>query len=142
MTTKKKFKVSDCKAIDLPKIYNEKGSITVLENNKSIPFNVERVYYLYDVPSSSERGGHAHYELEQYIIAACGSFTFILDDGTTQKEVFLNNPSKALHIKKGIWREIKDFSSGAICLVLASHTYDEKDYIRNYEDYLKYTNNG
>lgn len=133
-----KFKVSDCRVVDLPKIYNEQGSITALENSKDIPFAVERIYYLYDVPSSSERGGHAHYDLEQYVIAACGSFTFILDDGVSKKEIFLNNPSKALYIKKGIWREIKDFSSGAICLVLASHTYDENDYIRDYEEYLKY----
>ncbi|MFK8281196.1 sugar 3,4-ketoisomerase [Capnocytophaga cynodegmi] len=135
-----KFKVSDCRVVDLPKIYNEQGSITALENSKDIPFAVERIYYLYDVPSSSERGGHAHYDLEQYVIAACGSFTFILDDGVSKKEIFLNNPSKALYIKKGIWREIKDFSSGAICLVLASHTYDENDYIRDYEEYLKYIN--
>ncbi|GJQ07401.1 dTDP-6-deoxy-3,4-keto-hexulose isomerase [Capnocytophaga cynodegmi] len=135
-----KFKVSDCRVVDLPKIYNEKGSITALENSKDIPFAVERIYYLYDVPSSSERGGHAHYDLEQYVIAACGSFTFILDDGVSEKEIFLNNPSKALYIKKGIWREIKDFSSGAICLVLASHTYDENDYIRDYEDFLYYIN--
>jgi hypothetical protein len=132
------FSVDDCLIINLPKIHNSAGNITVLENFKDIPFNVKRVYYLYDVPMGAERGGHGHYELEQYIIAASGSFTFVLDDGKNKKEVFLNDPSKALHIKPGIWREIKGFSSGSICLVLASHEYSEVDYIRDYDEYLNY----
>jgi hypothetical protein len=130
--------VFDCSIVDLPVVHHENGKISVLENNQNIPFDIKRVYYLYDVPYGSERGGHAHYELEQYVVAACGSFTFVLDDGTKIREVFLNSPQKALHIKPGIWREIKDFSSGSICLVLASHQYSEKDYMRNYKDYLKF----
>lgn len=135
------YNVDDCFLIELPKIYNLSGNITVLENSKDIPFDVKRIYYLYDVPMGSERGGHGHYDLEQYIIAASGSFNFVLSDGETTKEFFLNDPSKALYIKPGIWREIKNFSSGSICLVLASHEYNEDDYIRNYDDYLKYKKN-
>lgn len=132
------YNVEDCKIVTLPKIHNESGNLTALQNNIDIPFNVKRIYYLYDVPMGSDRGGHGHYELEQYIVAASGSFTFILDDGKNKKEVFLNDPSKALYIKPGIWREIVNFSSGSICLVLASMEYTERDYIREYEDYLKY----
>ncbi len=132
------YKLEDCRIIDLPKINNKSGNITSLENGTSIPFSVNRIYYLYDVPMGSERGGHAHYELQQYIIAASGSFSFILDDGKNKKEFFLNDPSKALHILPGIWREIKNFSSGSICLVLASQQYNESDYIRDYNDFLKY----
>lgn len=132
------YSVEDCVIVTLPKIHNESGNITVLENNIDIPFDVKRVYYLYDVPMGSERGGHGHYELEQFIIAASGSFTFQLNDGVNTKEVFLNDPSKALYIKPGIWREIKDFSSGSICLVLASQEYNENDYIRNYDDFLTF----
>ena len=132
------YSVEDCVIVTLPKIHNESGNITVLENNKEIPFDVKRIYYLYDVPMGSERGGHGHYELEQFIIAASGSFTFHLNDGINSKEFFLNDPSKALYIKPGIWREIKEFSSGSICLVLASQEYNEKDYIREYYEYLKF----
>jgi dTDP-4-dehydrorhamnose 3,5-epimerase-like enzyme len=132
------YKLEDCKIIDLPKIIGKSGNITSLENGTSIPFSVNRIYYSYDVPMGSERGGHAHYELQQYIIAASGSFSFILDDGKNKKEFFLNDPSKALHILPGIWREIKNFSSGSICLVLASQQYNESDYIRDYNDFLKY----
>ena len=134
------YSVSDCKVVDLSKVHNDAGNITVLENNKNIPFEIKRIYYLYDVPMGADRGGHGHYELQQYIVAASGSFTFVLYDGTTKKEFFLNDPSKALHILPGIWREIKDFSSGSICLVLASHEYNELDYIREYVEYLKYKN--
>ena len=132
------FSVYDCNIVDLPKIHNESGNITILENNKDIPFEINRVYYLYDVPMGSERGGHAHYELQQYVVAASGSFTFVLDDGENKKEVFLNNPAKALHIKTGIWREMKDFSSGSVCLVLASHNYNEDDYLREYEKFIEW----
>ena len=130
--------VFDCSIVDLPLIHNQKGNITVLENDKSIPFEIKRIYYLYDVPYAAERGGHAHYELQQFVVAACGSFTFILDDGVNKREVFLNSPRKALHIKPGIWREMKDFSGGSICLVLASSLYSEKDYIRDYQEFLNY----
>lgn len=132
------YSINDCHILDLPKIHNEAGNITVIENQITAPFDVKRVYYLYDVPMGSERGGHGHYELQQYIIALSGSFVFVLDDGKNVKEVFLNDPSKALYIKPGIWREIKDFSSGSVCLVLASQEYYEEDYIRSYDEYLNY----
>ena len=134
------FSVHDCQVIELPIVHNESGNISVLENQGNIPFDIKRVYYLYDVPMGAERGGHAHYELQQYVVAASGSFTFILDDGHEKKEIFLNHPNKALYIKPGIWREMKDFSSGSVCLVLASMHYTEKDYIREYEDFLNFRN--
>ncbi|KNB61305.1 sugar 3,4-ketoisomerase [Chryseobacterium sp. Hurlbut01] len=136
------FNIEDCNIVELPIAHTENGNITVLENQLNIPFDIKRIYYLYDVPMNAERGGHAHYELQQYVIAASGSFTFILDDGTNKKEVFLNHPNKALHIKPGIWREMKDFSSGSICLVLASMKYTESDYIRDYREFLNYRKNG
>ena len=136
------FNVEDCEIIELPIVHNESGNITVLENQLNIPFDIRRVYYLYDVPMNAERGGHSHYELQQYVVAASGSFTFILDDGTNKKEVFLNHPNKALHIKQGIWREMKGFSSGSICLVLAPMEYTESDYIRDYTEFLNYRKNG
>ena len=132
------YSVKDCNIINLTKIHNQAGNITILENSKSIPFQVKRIYYLYDVPMGSERGGHGHYELEQFIVAASGSFTIVLDDGKDKKHLFLNNPSEALYIKPGIWREIINFSSGSICLVLASQEYTEKDYIRDYDKYLQW----
>lgn len=136
------FSVDDCKIVELPIVHNEAGNITVLENNSNIPFAIKRVYYLYDVPMGAERGGHGHYALQQYVIAASGSFTFVLDDGRKKKEVFLNHPNKALHIVPGIWKEMKDFSSGSVCLVLASQNYTEDDYMRNYNEFIKYRNNG
>jgi hypothetical protein len=129
--------VFDCSVIDISKIHSESGNITVLENKKDVPFDVKRIYYLYDIPGGESRGGHAHYELEQYIVAASGSFDVILDDGENKKRITLNRPNFALHIVPGLWRELSNFSSGAICLVLASHKYDEKDYIRDYKEYLK-----
>lgn len=132
------YSIDDCNILDLAKIHNQAGNITVIENQITAPFDVKRVYYLYDVPMGSERGGHGHFKLQQYIIALSGSFVFVLDDGVNVKEVFLNDPSKALHIKPGIWREIKDFSSGSVCLVLASENYSEQDYIRDYNDFLKF----
>jgi hypothetical protein len=130
--------VFDCAVIDISKVHNEAGNITVVENEINIPFNVKRVYYLYDVPGGEARGGHAHYELEQYVIAASGSFDVILDDGKNRKIVTLNRPNLALHIVPGLWRELDNFSSGSICLVLASHKYDESDYIRDYEEFLEF----
>lgn len=127
--------IFDCKIIDLSKVHNEKGNITVVENGKNIPFDIKRIYYLYDVPSGEERGGHAHYELEQYIIAASGSFDVILDDGKNRSTFTLNRPNLALHIVPGLWRELNNFSSGSICLVLASHVYSEQDYIREYNQF-------
>ena len=114
------------------------GNLTILENGLNIPFDVKRIYYLYDVPSGSARGGHAHIELEQYIIAASGSYDVILDDGKNKKKFTLNRPNLALHILPGMWRELDNFSSGSISMVLASQLYDEKDYIRDYNQFLNY----
>lgn len=136
------FNVDDCNIVELPIVHTINGNMTVLENQLNIPFDIRRIYYLYDIPMNAERGGHSHYELQQYVVAASGSFTFLLDDGTKKKEIFLNHPNKALHIKPGIWREMKDFSSGSICLVLASMEYTESDYIREYKSFLNYRNNG
>lgn len=133
----KKTTVFDCSVIDISKIHNQSGNITVAENLKNIPFEVKRVYYLYDIPGGETRGGHAHYELEQYIIAASGSFDVVLSDGVNRKIVTLNRPDFALHVVPALWRELDSFSSGSVCLVLASHKYDESDYIREYDDYIK-----
>lgn len=136
-----KFKnstVFDCSIIDVSKVHNDAGNITVIENGLNIPFDVKRIYYLYDVPGGEARGGHAHFELEQYLIAASGSFDVILDDSKNRKIVTLNRPNLALHIVPGLWRELDNFSSGSISLVLASHLYNEDDYIRDYNDYLNF----
>ena len=130
--------VFDCSVIDMSKINATTGNITVLENGVNVPFDVKRIYYLYDVPSGEERGGHAHYELEQYIIAASGSFDVILDDGVNRRSISLNRPNLALHIVPGLWRSLDNFSSGSICMVLASEKYGEKDYIRNYKKYKEW----
>jgi hypothetical protein len=130
--------VSACHIIELDKIHNRAGNLTVVQNQSSVPFSVERVYYLYDVPSNAERGGHGHKELYQLIIAASGSFTITLDDGTTKVSFMLNNPNKGLLIVPGIWRELSDFSSGSVCLVLASMKYYASDYIRDYQEFLSY----
>jgi len=132
--------VSQCKIIELDKIHNRAGNLTVVQNHLSIPFSVERVYYLYDVPNNAERGGHAHKELYQLIIAASGSFTIILNDGTVKKSFMLNNPNMGLLVVPGIWRELNDFSSGSVCLVLASMKYSASDYIRDYQEFLIYKN--
>lgn len=129
--------VFNCSIVDLSKVHTIAGNITVVENGDNIPFEVKRVYYLYDVPAGEERGGHAHYELEQYIVAASGSFDVTLDDGLNKKKFTLNRPNLALHVVPGLWREINNFSSGSITMVLASEIYKEEDYIRNYEDFLK-----
>ena len=128
--------IYNCPIVELPKIHNRAGNITPIENNKEIPFEIKRVYYLYDVPGGEERGGHAHKQLQQFIIAASGSFDVTIDDGKNKKTISLNRPYYGLHIIPGIWRELSNFSSGAICLVLASEKYDENDYIRNYNDFL------
>jgi hypothetical protein len=130
--------VFDCTLVQLPQIKSNLGSITSIENNSEIPFKVKRIYYLYDVPGGESRAAHGHKELEQLIVAASGSFDITLDDGTNKKTFQLNRPYIGLHIKPGIWRDIDNFSSGAICLVLASHLYDEVDYYRNYNDFLNF----
>ena len=129
--------VYNCSIIELPKVHNRAGNLTALENNVNIPFEVNRIYYLYDVPGGIERGGHAHKELEQFIIAVSGSFDILIDDGTNRKIVHLDRPYIGLHITPGIWRELLNFSSGTICLVLAFHKYDENDYIRDYINFIK-----
>lgn len=130
--------VFDCSVIDLPQTFKDYGNISILENGNNIPFDVKRIYYLYDIPEGESRGGHAHYNLEQYLIAGCGSFDVILKDGKNIKKITLNNPNKALHIVPGLWRELENFSLGCISLVLASELYEESDYIRNYQDFLKF----
>ena len=129
--------VDNCYTFELPKINNRAGNITALNNLIDIPFVINRVYYLYDIPSGEVRGGHAHFELRQLLIAASGSFDVIIDDGKNNKKISLNRPNFGLLITPGIWRELVNFSSGAICLVLASHKYDEGDYIRNYDEFIK-----
>ncbi len=130
--------VYDCSMIELDKHHDERGNISVVENSKTIPFDLKRIYYLYDIPGGESRGGHAHKELFQLIIAASGSFTVTLDDGKVKRTFTLNRPYQGLFVVPGIWRTLDDFSSGAVCLVLASNIYDEVDYIRNYEDFLLY----
>ena len=132
--------VHDCSVRDFSKIHSEAGNITVVENGKNLPFNIKRIYYLYDVPSAAVRGGHAHYELEQFIIAAGGSFDVVLDDGINKRTISLNQPNMALHIVPGLWRELDNFSSGSICMVLASELYNENDYIRDYYEFKRKKN--
>ncbi len=135
MEGKMKSSVYDCVIIPLNKIHNRAGNITIVEGNKHVPFDVKRIYYLYDVPGGEDRGGHAHKELKQLIVAASGSFDVLLDDGINKKIVRLNRPDYGLLMVPGIWRELLEFSSGAICLVLASDIYTESDYIRTYNHF-------
>jgi len=124
--------IYNCCVIELNKIHNKAGNITVIEENTQLPFDVKRVYYLYDVPGGGLRGGHSHRKLNQLIVAASGSFDVLLDDGINKKVVELNRPYYGLLVVPGIWRELMNFSSGAICLVLASEKYQPEDYIRDY----------
>ena len=132
--------VFNCDVIELKKNKQKVGSSTSVESGLSFPFEIKRVYYIYDVPGGSDRGGHAHKELEQFIIATSGAFEVVLDDGKNRKTIRLDRPNFALHIRKGIWREAKNFTSGSICMVLASEVYAESDYIYDYKEYLKYKN--
>jgi hypothetical protein len=132
--------IYDCSVLQLNKIHNRAGNITIVEGMKNVPFEVHRVYYLYDIPGGESRGGHAHRALQQLIVAVSGSFGVLLDDGKNKKIVTLNRPDFGLMIVPGIWRELFDFSSGVVCLVIASLTYDETDYIRDYEYFLSYKN--
>jgi len=129
--------LSDCKIVQLPKIVDSRGNLTFIEGGEHVPFDIKRVYYLYDVPGGAERGGHAHKALQQLIIAMSGSFNVVLDDGREKKTFHLNRPWYGLYISPMIWREIDDFSSGAVCSVLASLHFDENDYIRQYDVFEK-----
>lgn len=126
---------NDIQLIEIPKITDPRGNLAVIEKTL-LPYSIKRVYYLYDVPSDSSRGGHAHKEQLEFLIPLSGSFQVIVDDGETQKNILLNKPDKGLLIPTGIWRELIDFSSGAICLVVSSGIYLEEDYIRNYQEFL------
>lgn len=132
----KESTVFNCSVLQLTKIHNRSGNITIVENNVHVPFEIKRVYYLYDIPGGESRGGHAHRDLHQLIVAASGSFNVILNDGKNIRVVNLNRPYFGLYIIPGIWRELVEFSSGAICLVLASDIYKENDYIRDYSDFI------
>jgi len=128
----------DVKIIDIPKITDPRGNLAVIEGT-TIPFKMERVYYLYDVPSSSQRGGHAHKELQQLVVALSGSFDVVLDNGKEQKTITLNKPDKGLLIPTMVWRELENFSSGSVCMVVASMEFSEDDYIREYGDFKSLT---
>ena len=134
----KKPTVYDCSIIELPKIAMRQGNITPVEGMIDLPFNVKRVFYSYDIPGGESRGAHAHKELSQLIIAASGSFTVTLDDGDVKRTFLLNRPYQGLLVVPGIWRTLDDFSSGSVCMVLASHGYDKDDYIRDYDEFLEY----
>lgn len=134
-----KYKVFDCSIVELDKHHSDrKGNLSVVENGVTLPFDVKRVYYLYDIPGGESRGSHAHKELEQLIVAASGSFTVTLDDGKQKRTFFLNRPYQGLLVKPGMWRDLEDFSSGAVCMVLASEVYKAEDYIRDYDEFLKF----
>lgn len=125
--------------ISIPKIEERRGNLSVIEND-TVPFDIKRVYYLYDVPTGSERGGHAHKDLQQFLVALSGSFDVVLNDGKQEQIITLNKPYEGLLINSGIWRELRNFSSGSICLVVASEVYIEDDYIRDFDEFVKYSN--
>ncbi|MBI3185475.1 MAG: WxcM-like domain-containing protein [Myxococcales bacterium] len=129
--------VNDCRRIDFPRIADPRGNLTFIEGLVHVPFRIERVYYLYDVPGGASRGGHAHKQLEQLIVAMSGSFDVIVDDGSERRTFTLNRSYYGLYIPRLVWRELTNFSSGSVCMVLASHRFDEQDYFRIYEDFLK-----
>lgn len=135
----RKYSVFDCTMVELDKHHSDrKGNLIVIENGKTLPFDVKRVYYLYDVPGGESRGSHAHRELEQFIVAASGAFRVTLDDGVSKRSFVLNRPYQGLHVRPGMWGELDDFSSGAVCVVMASEEYREDDYIYDYDDFLEY----
>lgn len=129
--------VFECELIWLPKIGDRNGHITAVNNCQEIPFDVKRIFYLYDIPGGESRGAHAHKECHQFLVAASGAYEVLLDDGKVQRQVLLNRPDFGLHIPPGIWASEINFSSGSICLVLASEIYDADDYVRDYENFLK-----
>lgn len=129
--------LADCKLISLPRINDPRGNLTFIEGKSHVDFDIQRVYYLYDVPGGSERGGHAHKALRQLIIAMSGSFDVLLDDGTEKKRFHLNRSYEGLYVCPMIWRELDNFSSGSVCMVLASNRYEESDYYREYDQFLR-----
>lgn len=139
---KKKLTVYDCSIIELPKIETIGGNITPVHPYINVPFDIKRVFYSYDIPGGEARGAHAHIECHQFLIAASGAYEVLLDDGVNKRTVLLNRPFYGLHVPPGIWASEQAFSSGSICLVLASHGYNEEDYIRNYDDYIEFTKDG
>ena len=138
MNTLKKINVYDCSVIELPKITDRSGNITPLEAFKNVPFDIKRVFYSYDIPGGESRGAHAHKKCHQFLVAASGCFEVLLDDGCNKRTVLLNRPFYGLHIPPGIWASEQGFSSGSICLVLASLPYEKEDYIRDYDEFLKF----
>ena len=136
-----KYNVYDCTMIELDKHHSiRKGNISVVQNHDTIPFDVKRIYYIFDVPGGESRGAHAHKQLSQLIVAVSGSFRVTLDDGDVKRSFILNRPYEGLYVKPGIWRDLDDFSSGAVCMVLASDIYDKDDYIRNYKEFIDFRN--
>lgn len=140
-SAKEGVSVFDCSLCELNKMHDPEGNLTYMYENVHVPFPINRVFYSYDIPGGEDRGAHAHKECHQFIIAASGSFEVVLDDGTNKRTVTLNRPFWGLHVPPGIWASEQGFSSGSICLVLASHGYSEDDYIRNYDDFMKYVKN-
>ena len=134
-----KTSIKDVKLIEVPKIHDVRGNLSVIENN-TIPYEIKRVYYLYDVPSDAQRGGHAHIHLKQFMVALSGSFDVVLKDGENIKKITLNKPNFGLLIENGIWRELENFSSGSVCLVLASDVFFEADYIRDFDEFQLFKN--
>jgi oxalate decarboxylase/phosphoglucose isomerase-like protein (cupin superfamily) len=128
--------VNDCKIIELPKVMDTRGNLSFIEGGLHIPFDINRVYYLYDVPGGAHRGSHAHKSLHQFIVALSGSFDVLLDDGKEKKRFHLNRPHYGLYVCPMMWRDLDNFSSGAVCMVLASARYDETDYIRDYSQFI------
>ena len=131
------FDINACRMIELPKIADSRGNLTFVESDNQVPFEIQRVYYLYDVPGGAERGGHAHKDLHQLIIAMSGSFDVVLHDGKDKKRIHLNRSYNGLYVCPMIWRELDNFSSGSVCLVLASNKYDESDYYRDYSEFMR-----
>lgn len=128
--------IADCRIIDMPRIQDPRGNLTFVEGGQQVPFDIRRVYYLYDVPGGSERGGHAHLNLHQFVIAMSGSFDIVLDDGFGKKRIHLNRSYMGLYLPPMTWRELDNFSSGSVCMVLASERYDEADYLRDYSEFM------
>ena len=134
----KKPTVYDCSVVELGKIENNQGNLTVVQSNQNVPFDVKRVFYLYDIPGGEARGAHAHKQCHQFLVAVSGCFEVVLDDGVNKRTVTLNRPFYGLHIPPGIWAAEQGFSSGSVCLVMASEKFDEEDYVREYETFLKH----